>query len=178
MWKKMGIGVAALLVAFFVFLTWYKFHYSMDVARSYEVNSPDLERRVLVATQGSAFKDAVVSALIAHLKERQAYIKVVDVSALPGLDEGKWSAIVVIHTWENWKPQADAKAFLERAKDLNKVIVVTTSGRGDFKMDGVNAITSASVMANAPAIAEKIESRLDPLLATGANSVVSNSMRM
>ena len=167
MWKKIGIGVAALLVAVLALLTWYKFHYAMDVAQSYEVNAPALEHRVLIATQGSAFKDAVVSALIAHLKERKVYIKVIDVSALPGVDEGKWSAIVVIHTWENWKPQADAKAFLERAKDLNKVIVVTTSGRGDFKMEGVNAITSASVMANAPAIAAKIESRLAPLLETG-----------
>jgi hypothetical protein len=167
MWKKIGIGVAALLVAVLAFLTWYKFHYSMDVAQSYEINAPALEQRVLIATQGSAFKDAVVSALIAHLKERNVYVKVIDVSALPGVDEGKWSAIVVIHTWENWKPQADAKTFLERAKDLKKVIVVTTSGRGDFKMEGVNAITSASVMANAPAIAAKIESRLAPLLETG-----------
>ena len=164
MWKKAIIGIAALALTIFAFLTWYKFHYSMDVAESFEVNTPELKHRVLIATQGSEFKNAVVAGIVDHLKQRHAYIKVIDVAALPQVNENKWNAVVVIHTWENWKPQADAKAYLERVQDLSKVIVLTTSGRGDYKMEGVNAITSASVMTDISARILDIKNRLDSIL--------------
>ena len=164
MWKKILIGVAVLALVIFAFLAWYKIHYSMDVARSYEVNSPELKSRVLVATQGSEFKDAIVAGIVDHLKQRQVYIKVVDVAALPQVNADKWNAVVLIHTWQNMKPQADAENFLERVKDFSKVIVLTTSGNGNFKMEGVDAITTASVMADVPSRVADISTRLDSIL--------------
>jgi len=71
----------------------------MDVAESFEVNTPKSEIRVLIATQGSEFKDAVVAGVVDHLKRKGAYIKVIDVSALPQVNENKWNAVVVLHTW-------------------------------------------------------------------------------
>ena len=162
--KKVVIGIAALAFTIFSFLTWYKFHYSMDVARSFEVNTPELEHRVLIATQGSEFKNAVVDGIVDHLKQRHAYIKVVDVAALLQVNEDKWDAVVVIHTWENLKPQADAKAYLERVKDLKKVIVLATSGNGGHKIEGINAISSASVMTDIPLLTLGIKTRLDSIL--------------
>jgi hypothetical protein len=50
----------------------------------------------LIATQGSAFKDSIVGAVVAHLKSLAVYVKVVDVSALPQVREADWDAIVVI----------------------------------------------------------------------------------
>ena len=168
MWKKIIIGIAVLAVAFFLFATWYKFHYSMDIAKSFEVNTPDLKHRVLIATQGSEFKDAVVTGLVDHLKQGQTYIKVIDVSALSQINGDDWHAVVLIHTWENWEPQPDAKAYIGRVKDLNKLIVLTTSGRGDFKMEGINAITSASVMSDIPAIVSDINKRIESILNGGS----------
>lgn len=136
----------------------------MDVAESFEVNTPELKHRVLIATQGSDFKDAVVAGIVDHLKQRHAYIKVIDIAALPQVNEDKWNAVVVIHTWENWKPQVDAKVYLEHVKNLSKVIVLTTSGEGDYKIEGVNAITSASVMADIPARILDIKNRLNSIL--------------
>ena len=162
--KKVIIGIAALALTTFAFLTWYKFHYSMDVAESFEVNTPELKHRVLIATQGSDFKDAIVDGIVVHLKQRHTYIKVLDVAALQQVNEDKWNAVVIIHTWENLKPQADAKAYLERVKDLKKVIVLTTSGNGGHKIEGVNAITSASVMTDIPSRILDIKNRLDSIL--------------
>jgi len=161
---KVIIGITALVLTVFAFLTWYKIHYSMDVAESFEVNTSELKHRVLIATQGSEFKDAIVAGIIDHLKQRHAYIKVIDIAALPLVNEDKWNAVVVIHTWENWKPQADAKAYLEHVKNLSKVIVLTTSGDGDYKIEGVNAITSASVMTDIPTRTQDINKRLDSIL--------------
>ena len=136
----------------------------MDIAAAFEVNTPERELRVLIATQGSEFKDAVVAGVVEHLKKRQAYIKVIDVTALSQVDQDKWTVVLVIHTWENLKPQADAKAFIERTKDSGKVIVLTTSGRGSYEVEGVNAISSASVMADVPARTLDITNRLASLL--------------
>ena len=136
----------------------------MDVAESFEVNSPALKHRVLIATQGSEFKDAVVAGIVDHLKQQQVYIKVIDIAALPQVNEDKWNAVVVIHTWQAWKPQPDANAFLGRVNDLSKVIVLTTSGGGDHKIEGLDVITSASVMAVISTHTLDIKNRLNSIL--------------
>lgn len=136
----------------------------MDIVESFEVNTPELKNRVLIATQGSEFKDAVVVGIVDHLKKRDAYIKVVDVAVLQQVNHDKWNAVVIIHTWENWKPQADAKAYLERVKDLKKIIVLTTSGNGGHKIEGVHAITSASEINDIPSYILNMNARLDAIL--------------
>jgi hypothetical protein len=73
---------------------------------------------------------------------------VIDVSALPNINIDEWSAVVILHTWENWQPQRDAMLFIERNPDLTNIIVLTTSGQGDLKMESVDAVTSASAVAN------------------------------
>ena len=165
-WTKVLLGIALSVVAILGFVSWYKIHYSMAPARAFEVNTREAEPKVLIATQGSAFKDSVVTGIgiIAHLKRQSTYVKVVDVTALPNVDEAEWNAIVVIHTWEMHKPQADAKKFIERAGDLHKVIVMSTSGAGTFRMDGIDAISTASVMTDVPARIDKIDRRLDAIL--------------
>ena len=69
-----------------------------------------------------------------------------DISGLVEINESDWNAVVLIHTTENSRPPADVKAYLDRAQNLNKVIVVTTSGSGDWKSDDhdVHVVTSAS----------------------------------
>lgn len=164
MWKKIAFGVFVFALFIFSFMSWYKAYYSMGVADSYEVNSPKLKHKILVATQGSEFKRSIVSGIIEHLKQRPSYLKIIDVSALSQVNENDWDALVILHTWENWQPQADAKAFLEGVKDSNKVIVLTTSGNGTYKMEGVDAITSASVKENVPSRILEVTKRLDLIL--------------
>jgi hypothetical protein len=163
-WRRVLLAAAALIAATIAFAGWYRSHYSMSVARSFEVNDPQATPRVLIATQGSTFKDAVVAGVIEHLKARASYVKVIDVSALTAVNERDWNAIVIVHTWEMRKPPPEAKAFVERAGDSGKLVVLTTSGAGDFRMDGIDAISSASVMADAPARVADVGVRLDAIL--------------
>jgi hypothetical protein len=67
--KKVIIAIAVIVLAILAFLTWYKFQYSMCVAMSFEINTPESKHRVLIATQGSKFKDAIVSGVVDHLKQ-------------------------------------------------------------------------------------------------------------
>lgn len=170
MWKKglAGAGIVALGVV--ALLSWYRFHYSMDVAASYEINPASAAHRVLIATQGSRFKDAIVSGVVDHLQQQNARVKVIDVSALRSVNEGQWDAVVILHTWEFGQPQADAKAFVERVKDKGKVVALSTSGQGTLKMDAVDAISSASIMAEVPSRAAEIMSRVDAILGREASN--------
>ncbi|MBA7547204.1 hypothetical protein ES705_39610 [subsurface metagenome] len=74
--------------------------------------------------------------------------------------------MILIHTTEMNKVQSDVKAYLDKAHDLNKVIIITTSGPGDWKTDkyDVDIITSASKKKELPSLINKILTRLDLIL--------------
>lgn len=162
--KKIGVGVVVLALGLFAFAAWYKAHYSMVAATPQEVGHPDAKERVLVATQGSAFKDAVVRGVIARLEPRGAYVKVVDVSALPDVHEAEWNAIVVLHTTEMEKPPRPVAAFVETTKAREKLVVLTTSGNGGRKLAGVDAISSASSTAAVPGKVDEVAVRIEKVL--------------
>lgn len=166
-WQKILLAVATLIAASVALAGWYRIHFSMSAARPFEVNDPHSSPRVLIATQGSEFKDAVVAGVVEHLKARAAYVKVIDVSALPAVDQSEWNAIVLVHTWEMRKPPKEVKAFVDRARNSGKSVVLTTSGAGTFKLDGVDAISSASVVADAPSRSADIAERVDGILRGG-----------
>jgi menaquinone-dependent protoporphyrinogen IX oxidase len=77
---------------------------------------PILEKKLLIATQGSDFKDKVTSAIVKHFKLDSIYIQVFDIAELQGVDPNDFDALVIIHTWENWKPPVAVKAFIDRTK--------------------------------------------------------------
>lgn len=163
-WQKVLWGIVILVATMLGFASWYKIHYSMGVAREFEVNSRSIEPRVVLATQGSDFKDSIVRGVVEHLKQRPAYVRVTDVGALHTVIESDWDAIVVIHTFEMHQPQRDAKAFIERVRDTRKVIMMSTSGAGTFTMEGVDEISCASIITDVPARVAEIDSRLDAIL--------------
>jgi hypothetical protein len=137
----------------------------MNPVEGFTVNDPSSEQRLLIATQGSTYKDAVVASVVERLSGRPIFIQVVDVTALPDVGENQWDAIVVLHTIEYGKAPAPAQAFIDRVGKTGKVVVLSTSGAGDFKIEGIDAISSASRMTDVPGQVDKIQSRIEPLLA-------------
>ena len=164
--KKYLLITGLVVTCIIAFFSWYKIRYSMDVVQSFEVSTPNAKHRLLIATQGSSFKDAVVSGVIDALKDRPISINVIDVSGLSRIDIDEWSVLVILHTWENWQAQSDAKQFIDDLdpSNIEKVIVLTTSGRGDYKMPGLDAITSASVISDVPRNVATVMQRLNALI--------------
>ena len=163
-WAKALLITAMILIALVAGAGYYLVHNAMAVARPFEVNDPKSSARVLVATQGSAFKDAVVAGVIERLKNRGAYVKVIDVSSLADMREDDWSAIVIVHTWQMGRPPPPVKSFVDGVRERRKLVALTTSGGGDFKLPGVDAISSASRMADVPPRVTDIVSRVDAIL--------------
>jgi hypothetical protein len=124
-----------------------------------------LQKQLLLATQGSEFKNIVTDGVVDYFKQDSVYVKVIDVSSLTTVDPKDFNALVVIHTWENWKPPAEVKTFMDRTKNYrDKIVVVTTSGKGSFKMEEVDAIAGESVLDDAPEIVKKMIFKLTAIL--------------
>jgi soluble P-type ATPase len=162
--KKTLIVLIVLGAISIIYLSWYAAKHSMEEARAFEVNEPDKQYHVLVATQGSSFKDSVVTKVIVKLKDLPVHIKVIDVSRLPEIIESEWTALLILHTWENFAAQQDVEAFLHRATTKNKMVVVATSGSGDEMIEGIDGITSASKPEEVDATANEIVKRVLAIL--------------
>jgi hypothetical protein len=136
----------------------------MHKVKAYQVNSPELPKKLLIATQGSAFKDSLTQKIISHYKRDPLFIKVIDISNLAEINPENYNALVLIHTWENYKPPTDVKNFIERTTAYkDRIIVFTSSGQGNFKMDEVDALTGESKLENVDYFTNKIIKRVNPL---------------
>lgn len=166
---KILIWILSVIISLFLVLAWYQYEYSMDQVYAYSIHSPNLDTKLLIATQGSAFKDAVTSGIINHYKQDSVYIEVIDVSDLYKINPENYNALVIIHTWENWKPPKEVEKFIGRVglKQAN-IIVLTTSGAGDSKMEGIDALTGESRLDRAASYSSLINKRLELFLKTGA----------
>ena len=163
-YKKVSWVLAALVGLFFLFGMWYKYQYSMEIAQIHELNSPSLRQKLLITTQGSEFKDSIVSGIANHYKSKAIFIKVIDISSLEDNEPADFDAILLIHTWEYGKPPESVQSFMDNNSSVkNKMVVVTTSGEGTEKMEGVDAITGESIIRDIPLIVEKVISKLDLL---------------
>lgn len=137
----------------------------MDVVKPYEVNSPSLERKLLIAAQGSTFKDKVTEGIVNDYNFDAIYIQVIGIEELHGIDPEDFDALVILHTWEYGKPPVSVKEFMDRTeKDKYKIVVLSTSGDGAYKLENVDAIAGESILEDAESFVKQIIARIDPLL--------------
>lgn len=162
--KKIGIGILVVFTLLILFAFWYKWQYSMDKAESFEVNSSELPNKVLIASQGSDFKMNLVSSIIDNLRDKEVYLKVIDVTDLKNVHEDSWNAIVIIHTWEYNQPQEDASKFIDGAEEPEKLIIIGTSGSGDLRIKGIDGMSSASMMRDVDGTTEYVLSKIEEKL--------------
>lgn len=146
-------------------LSSYVLRHHMGKVEPYEYGSASTPQHVLIATQGSPFKDRLVTELITLLAAKSVHVRVIDVADLASIDADQWQAIVILHTWEIGRAPHAVRAFLDQLAAADKIIDVTTSGSGRERLPGIDVISSASVMADVPALASQIGARIDARLA-------------
>jgi hypothetical protein len=149
--KKLLIGIGIFALVGFGFLWWYQATYSMDSINSQEVGDKNSTVKFLIASQGSAYKNSLVNGIINHLEDKPVYLKIIDVSLLKQIDPDDWNGLIILHTWEIWKPEPNAASFVSNFYDSTKMLILSTSGSGEQHLDGVDGISRASVLENVPA---------------------------
>jgi len=174
--KSTLITVLLVIVVVMAAATWYTNTYSMKPAMPREINDPKLGVRILIATQGSEFKDSVVSRVIDRLKGRPIYIKVIDVTGLKTVDPANWAAIVIIHTWEAGMAPKVVSDFVKK-NNTSGLIILTTSGDGRNHIEGVDGITSASNPSEIDRCVREILMRIEMMIAPSEISAKNQSLR-
>lgn len=163
--KKLLFAILGMVICLFLFLIWYQHRFAMDVVEHYTVNASSLEKKLLIATQGSEFKNTVTKGIVQNFENDSIFISVIDITLLEKIDSNVFDAIVLIHTWENWKPPPEVKSFIERTTAYkNKIVVMTTSGEGTYKMEEVDAIVGESIMKEAESVTDMINTRITLIL--------------
>ena len=130
------------------------------------------EKRVLIATQQSEFKDAVVAGIVEELGKEPCYVKVIDLKKLTEESIAHYSALVIVTTCKIGRLNRHArKLFKHVQEEEGKIILLTTVGQKyDSKMGQVDETTSASEMEKAGAVAESIVGKVRALFAKEAGA--------
>ena len=96
--KIVGIilaGIAGIVLIGFVI---YVILYYPRKAESFEFNAPPQTKNILIATQGSDFKDMLTSTLCDSLRGSSVFIKGIDVKKLSNVNEEDWDKILIINS--------------------------------------------------------------------------------
>jgi hypothetical protein len=165
-YKKIGIIIVSVLALLFILATLYKIEYSMEAVTSFEVNtiSKNTDDTLLIATQGSAYKDSITKGIITHFQSQDVYIQVVDVTSLDHISGQEYTAILIFHTWEMGKPPQEVVSFLNTCTPCDHIVVMSTSGDGVSKIQGIDALSGESILERVPERIEEIILKLEPFL--------------
>jgi hypothetical protein len=164
--KKVLILLGSLIVLMVILFGVYLFVNRQGVAESFEVGSADMSNKILIASQGSKYKDLMVDTLTARLKGEDVYISVIDISKLNEINQEDWNAEVIIHTTEGYRLPEVVKEYLERCENCDEIMLLITSGSGEWKPEDcqVDILTSASKVTDISELANRIEGKINSLL--------------
>ena len=121
-------------------------------------------QRILIATQKSDFKQAVIREIRNTLENNYSYLKVIDVKKLPYESTTEYHAVIILNECMAGRPDPRVESFVDDAREKEKIIVLTTGRLDSWKPESplVDAITSASVMSRATIIGQTLaEKALD-----------------
>lgn len=144
--KIIGIifgGFAGLVLVGFAI---YVILYYPRKAKFFEINTDYPTKKILIATQGSDFKDTLAKILCDSLKKSSVYIKGIDVGELAEVNDEDWDRILIINSFIIWLNKS-VDRFITRAVTPGKILVFITSGGADWLPQPkfmVDAFTSAS----------------------------------
>ena len=124
-----------------------------------ELNQPSLEKKVLVASRSSDFKNAVLDKIKEEFNGDSVYIKFTGLKKLHGEDIGPYNVFVLINTCMAGSMDPVVKGFAQKQKD-GKIIVLTTSGDGvwlpKIKDRSLDAVATASKKDKTGSVAKEI----------------------
>ena len=116
------------------------------------------QSRVLIATQNSDFKQAVIQAIRDTLEKNSSYIKVIDVKRLPRESTDDYDAVILLNECMAGRPDPRVESFIDDSPGKDKLVVLTTGRLDSWKPESprVDAISSAFVMTQAPTTGQLI----------------------
>ena len=133
-----------LILATYIIMNW------QGVIEPYQVGNPNASMKVLIASQGSEFKEDLSRKIIKKLENDSIYISVIDCTTLKKENAEDWQAILIMHTTKAHKIPRYVSTFLEGLSDYSNLVLISTSGGGDeviteFEVDAISTASSRSL---------------------------------
>ncbi|HDP67089.1 MAG TPA: hypothetical protein ENN20_01160 [Candidatus Marinimicrobia bacterium] len=126
---------------------------------------PESAATILIASRQSAFKAAVIETVAVNYQTTNIAVKIVGLEALESENPADYQAVVLINTCMAWKMDPAVEFFLKQYPAAGNIIILTTSGDGDWLPKNRNgqydAISAASEMADVEKTAAKIIQKID-----------------
>jgi hypothetical protein len=121
-----------------------------DVASSH-INDSTRYKKVLIASRNSAFKDSIIARLKSELAADSVYVKVIGLSKLSSETTSGYAAVLILNTCMGWDFDRSTHHYLKKQQNHKNIIVVTTSGSGDWQPSKKHRDYDAVSCASAPA---------------------------
>jgi len=144
--KILGLVVGSMIGLVLIGFSIYIYLYYPRNVSSFELHTPHPTKNILLATQGSDFKNTLITNLCDSLSESSFYIKGIDVDRLPDVNDDEWDRILIVNTFMV-RLNRRVDHFLDRNDSPDHVLLYVTSGGADWQPQPdlkVDAITSAS----------------------------------
>ena len=121
---------------------------------------------MIIASDSSEFKDSIRNRIIEQYQD-EGNIDVVNIKRLKDINPLDYDVVLIIDTtlaWSGFNPSLNT--FLENNEIKNNVVVFMTAADPDWKYSyqGLDAITSASVVENEDVKFEEISQQIDQIL--------------
>jgi hypothetical protein len=123
---------------------------------------------MVIASDSSEFKDSIRNRVIQQY-QNEGNIEIVNIKRLKDIDPTDYDVVLIIDTclaWSGFNPTLNS--FLEDNQSKANIVLFMTAGDPDwtYSYQGVDAITSASVVENEDVKFEEITQQINQLLIT------------
>lgn len=143
----------------------------LPAAEPAAAQDPVPAKQVLIATESSRFKEAVVTQAAETLcqDKRPLLVKRIDLSRLAAEPIQDYQVIVLLNSCRAWRPSSAVRDFLKTLSDadMKKLVVLTTANSGEcsLKVNGVDAISAASKRTSIDAVSQTLVDKVRARLA-------------
>jgi hypothetical protein len=134
---------------------------------SREITVPNTRYRVLITSSSGEFKEGLIDTLIQELVADTIAVRVTRLKNLKKIKTIDYAAVVLINSCWSWDMDRNVKKFLKLYPDDRHIIVVTTSGAGNWqpkqKTKNCDAISTASQIERITPLVQDIFGRIHQL---------------
>ncbi len=144
--KIVGIILGCIAGLMLVGFAIYMFRYYPREAESFEIITANPTKNILIASQGTDFKDVLTNTLCDSLGKSSMSIRVIDVKDLVNVNDEDWDRILIINSFII-RLNKIINRFINNSSEPGKILIFVTSGGADWQPQSqlkVDAITSAS----------------------------------
>ena len=144
--KIFGVSLGVIIGLLFLGFAIYVILYYPRKAEPFEIVTTHPTRKILIATQGSDYKNSLTKTLCDSLKKSAVHIRGIDVGDLEDVNEDDWDKVLIINSFII-RLNRNVERMISSTNAPEKILLYVTSGGADWQPQSqfkIDAFTSAS----------------------------------